>query len=216
MSERLSFLGMAVFFQGGLFLLALLLGDTTNHPPEPRVIFSLEGWLLGIAATGPMLLFLWIVYHSRISGFRELQEIVRKILGRQLSVCGWLDLVALSLMAGISEEFLFRGFLESWFSRWGVLPAVVLSNVLFGICHAVTPTYALLAALLGCYLSLTLRMTAEPNLLVPIIGHSLYDFVAFVVIRNDYLRNDVQDPPNHEKTACDTNPPDYLNAPTER
>lgn len=214
-SERASFLRMAVVFQGGLFLVAVALGRVTGWSAESQFVWSLPAVLLGLAITLPMLLFLWFVYHSRLAGLQEVQRIVRDVLGRQLSVCGWLDLAFLSLLAGVSEEFLFRGFLESLFSRWGILPGIIVSNLIFGFCHAVTPTYALLAAFLGCYLSLTLRLTPEANLLVPIIGHSLYDFVAFTVIRNDYRRGQSQEPPDCKESPWDTDSADCLNNPTE-
>jgi membrane protease YdiL (CAAX protease family) len=59
----------------------------------------------------------------------------------------------------------------------------------------VTPTYGLLAGILGCYLSLTLRLSNEPNLIVPIISHALYDFVAFIAVASDWRRDHLQDLP---------------------
>jgi membrane protease YdiL (CAAX protease family) len=48
--------------------------------------------------------------------------------------------------------------------------------VLFGLLHLVTPTYAVLAALMGGYLGWLYVRTG--NLLVAIIVHALYDFFA--------------------------------------
>ena len=89
-------------------------------------------------------------------------------------------------MAGICEEFLFRGVVQPWLSAWGPLFGLVVCNLLFGLCHAITPTYFLFATLMGVYLSMTLWCTTEPNLFVPVCCHSLYDLVAFVVVRNSY------------------------------
>jgi membrane protease YdiL (CAAX protease family) len=204
-AERVSFLRMAALFQGGMLLGALAFGWLLGHPPWAQCDLSFESISSGIFATIKMLLFLRVIYRSPAKNLVRVQRIVRELLGRQLGACGWLDLVAVALLAGVSEEFLFRGVLESYFSRWGPLVGLVSCNVLFGICHAVTPTYAVLAALLGCYLSLTLRLTNEPNLVVPIVSHSLYDFVAFIVVRNAYRNGDSQHSPkdNHRPPIND-------------
>src|SRR5262249_54526611 len=49
------------------------------------------------------------------------------------------------------------------------------ASVLFGLLHAVTPTYAVLATLMGGYLGGLWMATG--NILAPIIVHALYDFV---------------------------------------
>jgi uncharacterized protein len=48
------------------------------------------------------------------------------------------------------------------------------------VCHWITRTYALLAALVGLYLGGLWLWTG--NLLVPIVAHALYDFVALIWI----------------------------------
>jgi uncharacterized protein len=65
----------------------------------------------------------------------------------------------------------------------GYLPlaaAVALTAALFGVAHWVTPTYALLAGLVGAYLGLVLLLSG--NLLVPIVAHALYDVVALALL----------------------------------
>ena len=194
-AHHVSFLRMAAIFQGGLLLFALILGWLLELPPWSQCSWTIPSLVLGAVATTPMFLLLWLIYHSQATCLVRIQTVVREILGRQLAACGWLDLLLIALMAGLSEEFLFRGVLESFFSRWGPLAGLFICNAIFGLCHAVTPTYALLAMLLGCYLSLTLRLSAEPNLVVPIVGHTLYDFVAFLVVRRAYHRDHSQIPP---------------------
>jgi predicted enzyme related to lactoylglutathione lyase len=90
-------------------------------------------------------------------------------------------LILLAGLAGLGEEVLFRGVLQSWLAgmvtSW---PAVVLVAVLFGVLHPVSRTYVLLAGLAGAYLGALLVLTG--NLLVPIVAHAGYDFVALVVL----------------------------------
>jgi membrane protease YdiL (CAAX protease family) len=59
-----------------------------------------------------------------------------------------------------------------------VAPAVALASAVFGLLHAITPTYAILATVMGAYLGVV--WIASGNLLAPIVAHALYDFVALV------------------------------------
>ena len=66
------------------------------------------------------------------------------------------------------------------------MAGLIISNLLFGLAHFVTPLYALMAAILGVYLGLLLNLTGAPNVLIPMLTHALYDFVAFMVIKKEY------------------------------
>jgi membrane protease YdiL (CAAX protease family) len=95
---------------------------------------------------------------------------------------------------------LFRGVLQGVFTRW--LPsawlAVALVSVLFGILHAVTFSYAVMATLMGAYLGWLRNETG--NLLAPIITHALYDFVVLL-----YL---LRGPGSEERTALPLEEPE--------
>ena len=192
---RRDFLRLAIPFQSGLMLLAIIVAWLIDRPLWSQLRFSTVQLGVAMLATLPMLVFLGVTYRSRFAHFAQIREILRNSLGKSLLACHWYDLLALALLAGISEEFLFRGVIEPSFQRWGFVTAVILCNLLFGACHAVTPAYAVYAALLGAYLSLTRWLTDEPNLMVPIICHSLYDFVAFIIVRNAKRQHDMQSLP---------------------
>lgn len=187
-SERVSFLRMAVIFEGGLFALSIILGWLIGIPVWLKCRLSLEAVAYGLALTIPMLAFLAFAYLTRLEKFVEIRGLLRDLLGKSLAACQFLDLCALALLAGVSEEFLFRGVMEPWLVRWGSVTAVVVTNLVFGLCHAVTPTYFVLATLMGVYLSSTMWWTYDPNLLIPVLCHSLYDLVAFLVVRQSFLR----------------------------
>ena len=57
---------------------------------------------------------------------------------------------------------------------------LVAAAILFGLLHPLTPTYAVLAALIGLYLG-WLRM-ATGNLFVPITTHAIYDFLVLAYL----------------------------------
>jgi predicted enzyme related to lactoylglutathione lyase len=90
-------------------------------------------------------------------------------------------LALLAALAGIGEETLFRGVLQPWLAAAiPVWPAVLITGVVFGALHPVSPTYVLLAGLAGAYFGALLVLTG--NLLAPIVAHAGYDFVALLVL----------------------------------
>lgn len=135
--------------------------------------WDLRGVGIGIAATLPLVALFFVFERSTFAPLRRIREFLTEMLGPSLCACRWYDLVLIAALAGGCEEFLFRGVLQP---RLGLL----WSNVLFGLLHAVTPTYALLAGLLGGYLGWLLQ--ASGQLCVPMITHGLYDFVAFAIV----------------------------------
>jgi len=60
------------------------------------------------------------------------------------------------------------------------VPGWILASVLFGVVHSITPTYAVVAALVGAYLGWLWLW--RDNLLAPIVTHAVYDFVALAYL----------------------------------
>lgn len=82
--------------------------------------------------------------------------------------------MALGAAAGLGEEMLFRGILQSELTEcFGDIAALTSSSVIFGALHAVTPLYAILASLASLYFG-ELYLQYH-NLAVPIVCHGLYD-----------------------------------------
>lgn len=181
---RTEFLRMATGFQGGILLLALVLAWLFGLDLRRQFLFSSNSLWWGAIATGPMLALFALTYNSTISAFKSIKELLFQLLGKSLSRCRWYDLLYVACLAGVSEEALFRGVLQYGIDHWNPTAGLIISSVLFGIAHALTPTYAILAGLLGVYLGLVFKITGEPNLVPAILCHSLYDFIAFMVIRS--------------------------------
>jgi uncharacterized protein len=151
------------------------------------------GWLqlsfgalaLGAAAALPLLLGLWWTLTTGLSSVRRLVTLVEEQLGPVLVSRSLAELAFLAGLAGLSEEVLFRGVLQAGLSL--LLPdsmALVIASLLFGLAHFVTPAYALLAGVAGLYLGLVFLL--QGNLLVPIVAHALYDFVALTYLVRRY------------------------------
>jgi hypothetical protein len=87
------------------------------------------------------------------------------------------QLAAVAIAAGFGEELLFRGLVQAGISDFlGVTIGLAVASVLFGVCHWLNTTYAILAMLAGAYFGLLLVATG--NILTPIVAHAAYDFLA--------------------------------------
>ncbi len=183
------FLVGAGMFEGGMLLVAFALGFLMKVHPTAELQWSWKSFGIGILATVPMLLLLVASFLSKSNGLNQIRIFLRDLLGPMLDRCRLIDIIFLSLMAGICEEVLFRGFLFQWARGINATFAIMFVNVLFGLAHAITPLYAWLAGLTGLYLTAIMSLESKPNLLIPITAHSAYDLVAFLVDLWDYRRN---------------------------
>ena len=173
----------AAFFEGSLAIIAIALGWAFGVMPTETLSWSLPaiGW--GLAATVPLLVMLGICVYLPWRPLDDLTRTVEEIIDPMLRDCRLIDLAAISLLAGLGEEMLFRGFLQPLIAGWigepaGIWIGLAVASVIFGMLHAVTKTYAVLACLIGAYLGWLWLATG--NLLAPIITHAVYDFLALV------------------------------------
>lgn len=170
-----------VLFEAALAPLALALGYAMGFSPLAGVVWDAGALPDGLLAAGPMVLFLvaslrWPV--GPLKGVRAFfdREIVPTMAGR-----GWPDLALLSAAAGVGEEMLFRGVIQaSLVGVLGPVGGVAASSALFGLVHPVSATYVAIATLLGAYLGVVWLVTG--NLLVVIVAHAVYDFIALVLL----------------------------------
>ena len=103
------------------------------------------------------------------------------------------DLLGISLLAGVGEEMIFRGVLQSWLAQdspaWA---AIIAASLSFGMMHSMSKSYFVLATLIGAYLGFLFYWTG--NLITPMMVHFLYD--AFALF---YLTRVWSPYPNEEK-----------------
>lgn len=172
------------FFELGLVLPAALLGVWLGDAPFPfRLELDLEGALLGLLATLPMAGLAFVFTSraaARIGFLHRIHEKVKAIMGDALKGMSLEEIILLSAAAGIGEEVLFRGTLQTIIGEpWGLW----VQGLLFGLLHALTPAYFVLAALMGLYFGWL--QAATDNLLVPILVHALYDALALWRMRRE-------------------------------
>ncbi len=196
--KRLQFLRMAILFQGGLALLALVLAVMLGIRLVDQLRFTGLSIAWGVGATVPMLMLFAITYRFPFGPFGPIKSFLLQVLGPSLAVCAWYDVVFLAFLAGCSEELLFRGVAQAWLGQWSPALGLLISNIVFGLAHAATPAYAVLAGLLGLYLGCLFTITGEANLVAPILCHSLYDLGALVVFRYEARRARGVNPPGND------------------
>lgn len=181
------FFNRACLFEGGLSVVALVLGWLAGFNPLAALTFSESALVLGVAGTVPLLMMFFAVQAITLDSVKAIRSILESTLCPSLAYRHWADWLILSLIAGFSEELLFRGFLQVWMElKWGFAAGLIGSGLIFGLVHAITPLYAALATLIGVYLGLALDYGGGRNLLVPVVIHTLYDFAVFVVIMRSY------------------------------
>lgn len=168
--------------EGALVFVALGLGWLFEVDPLAQVLTDGRAVATGVVATVPMIgLLWWGLFRPRGTVgvvTRQGAELAQKVFPQTSS--GGLALV--SLLAGIGEEMLFRGFLQTLFAGFVNEPFGILAAALaFGMVHAMSRAYAVVATLVGVYLGVLYAVT--DNLVVPVIAHALYDFIALLWLR---------------------------------
>ncbi len=184
-SER--FFRTACLFEASLVAVAVVLGWLAGIDPFAGFHFSPTAIWVGIIGTLPLFLLFLVLQSINTDSVVNIRRMLLETLAPGLVRCDWGHLFVLSAIAGVSEEVLFRGVLQPWLeASWGAYAGLIASNIVFGLVHAITPLYTVLAALVGVYLGLALDYSGERNLWIPVIIHGLYDFLAFLVIMREY------------------------------
>lgn len=185
-----NFFKSACIFEASLLLVAVILGWVAGIDPFAALIFSEPAIFYGVVGTLPLVLMFLLMQYLPIKSLQVIRQLLMQTLISRLVLLHWTDLLVLSVIAGVAEEVLFRGVLQPWLeSAYGLSAGLWVSSLIFGLVHAITPVYALLAALVSVYLGLSLDIGESRNLLTPIVIHGLYDFLAFLLIIRSYKTN---------------------------
>ncbi len=177
----------ACLFEAGLIVVAIALGWLANINPFASLHFANSAIFYGIVGTIPLFLLFLVLEQISAESVVAIRRFLLNTLGPALHRYDWSDLFVLAAIAGVSEEVLFRGVIQPWMeSSRGAVGGLIGSNIIFGLVHAITPLYLILAMLVGIYLGLALDYGGDRNLLTPIIIHWLYDFLAFMALMRSY------------------------------
>ncbi len=167
--------------QGALLLLALGAGPLLGEPPLHGLHLSLAEVLRGLAAALLPAAALVLAVHHGVPWARRLAESVEETL-KPLLLNSPARLALVAVLAGLGEEALFRGVLQSAFAAAaGPGAGLAAAALLFGAAHCVSLAYAVLATLFGLWFGGLYLWSG--NLLVPVVAHAAYDYIALLYLR---------------------------------
>lgn len=180
----MSFFQQAILVEGGLAVIAIIADMLFRLHLNYCAYFFCDsttpiqiGW--GLL---PLIAGYFVLLALPFAELRKVNRLVRELFWQHMGHWRLWQLALIALLAGFGEELFFRGLVQLGFSSIiGVWLAVLLTSLIFGLAHAATPTYCLLAFIISLYLGFLLVYT--DNLIVPIAVHALYDFFVFLFIR---------------------------------
>lgn len=199
--DRGQFLNFTAVLEGALIGLAFVLGWVADINPLDNLYWSWKSAAWGIAGAVPLAIFFFILDRLPIEALQRVTRLLIEVMGPPLAACRWFDLILLALFIGFAEELLFRGVVQPWLEGGGWILALVISNIIFGMLHAVTKTYAVLACLIGIYLGLMFDAGGSRNLLAPMLTHGVYDYIGFLIVIAEYRKH-------HRAIVYTVEPPD--------
>ena len=173
-AERLLYLGvlLGVFLIGlGVLWVGLLRGenivDVWFKTEDVPVVQDIG---LGIVIGTAFSTILWFI-GQHYSGFTDIRERLVKTL--DLANFRLWHIVLLSLVAAVPEEIFFRGTVQP-------VLGLLLTSVIFGVLHALTPVYFIYAMTAG--LGLGLMADWHESLWLPIAAHFAVDVVSLYIM----------------------------------
>jgi len=181
-----------VAFETTLAILALAVSGILGHCPAHGIFPSqtdgvpwIPAIVCGSAAALPMVCMALLIEQLPCSAFCKLRHCIYTFVMPIFAGMTILQLATVSLAAGVGEELLFRGLLQSGISQAIGHPAgpwlgLTIAAIAFGVAHWITPLYATLATLVGVYLGGLLWWT--DNILAPVAAHAVYDFLILVYL----------------------------------
>ena len=171
---RLMLIGIAL--EGAFIAVAWIGALLTGVRFWQAISFNVTGLAWGAALTLPMIACTFVIARNSGRLFSQMRADFERVVSL-FKDCTVADLFWISLAAGVGEEVLFRGFIQTYLGEL-TQPyfALVITSIVFGALHAVSVSYFIFATIVGLYLG-GLFLWSD-NLLIPIAAHFLYDFVA--------------------------------------
>lgn len=173
------------------YVAARLFHMKTEFLGGPDLIFTSGAVVTAVFWTVPFVAVFKLLEQFPTDAYRATEEIVRKLMSPRNAA----EIFLFCLAAGVGEEVLFRGFLQSLFARQlnlGNLKGCIIASLFFGASHSVTPLYFLLSTLAGGYFGWL--FVSSGSILQPIIVHTLYDVVVALLIRRRLAKEESKVP----------------------
>jgi membrane protease YdiL (CAAX protease family) len=176
-SRRRRIVWAAVLFEASLVFVAQVAGWMLGVSPTAHLSIRVGAAGVALLATVPPLALMFLLASAPWEPFQRIMRELDESLLPLFRDCSPLELALIALAAGVGEEALFRGAIQAGLGQLATpMVGLVVASVLFGLVHFITRTYAILAGLIGLYLGILFLVF--DNLLVAIVVHATYDFVA--------------------------------------
>jgi len=172
-------------FMGITALILLIISQVWQRLGKINLIpvkFNLHDFSIGVLIAIAIILASSIL--TRV--WEDYRHSAEKYLNLIISPLILADLIWVGLLPGLSEELLFRGVMLPAFGYDWL--ALILSSVFFGILHWSEVSswhYVVWAIIIGFVLGYSAYITG--NLLVPIVAHSLTNFVSSLLWKLKHL-----------------------------
>lgn len=171
-------IGTLLTIQAAVLVIALVGMDITDTTARNEI----PTWTAILMGTGAGILsytLLFIITRLPLPGLESVRDGLRLMLSL-LGDLGYVKILVISAGAAISEEFLFRLFLQGWISDIaspGV--GIVVGAILFGLLHAISVAYVVGTFVIGLAIGALYEWTGSA--LLVIVWHFAYDVLAFLV-----------------------------------
>ena len=175
-ANRRALLRVTVLVEGGMLVVAVLLGLVLSVPFWASAHLDFFGIALGVVAGLVMLAGASAITESSFPFAVRMRRDMDRLLGifRGATLP---DFLFISMLAGLGEEALFRGVIQGALAEYvGVPVAIAVASVLFGLAHYISRTYVVFATALGALFGVLYAWSG--NIAVPVIAHAAYDFIA--------------------------------------
>lgn len=176
----------------GLGLIAVVAGWILGLPLWQVVSWEVGAFIFGTLAVLPMLLVFLMVEWLPLRAFGEFRRLMKQVLAPLLRSATIPEVAMISIVAGLAEEAFFRGIVQrgimhllgktefSGQMEWETTVAILAASVLFGLAHPLSRLYIILTTGIGSYLGVLFLVSG--NLLVPMVAHAVYDFIAILYL----------------------------------
>ena len=194
-------LWVGILVEGGLACLALAMSWFGLFDHDQRLAELDQGHLIqalvwGLLALLPLMGYLVLFHYWSPRFYEPMRRTVDERVRPMFSGTTYFELLLISLMAGLGEELFFRWCIQGGITSLlepsiGSIAAIgiglAVASLLFGICHWVNATYAIVTLFAGLFLGAV--MVWSGTWLAPALAHAAFDFAALIYIVNSKTRN---------------------------
>ncbi|MFB6346711.1 MAG: lysostaphin resistance A-like protein [bacterium] len=177
---RNRFVTITLLFEACLALLGLAFGTWSGVAWKPLIVLNPDAIFVGLAGgVGLFLTHLLLLYPGGESNplYRYIFKPFKESLLSRIPSLDVEDIIFISVLSGLGEEILFRGWLQMEFG-------IVLASVLFGLIHIWGKEgigYGIYAIGMGFVLGYLFQYTGY-NLWAPVTAHAVNNFLGLLAI----------------------------------